>query len=104
MNKAENVVDQNTSDGYHTFGELYEHRNLLFLALCLVNRPSVVFKKDHYEGWDVVYLLTVEGQLSYHVPIKYRKFLEQNFIHDESLEWDGHTSTDVIRRLTSLLE
>ena len=103
MDRAGRVVDQNTSDGYHTFGELYEHRTLLFLALCLLNRFAVAYKKDHYDGWDVVYLETKEGQISYHVPTRYREVLEQNFIHLESHPWDGHTSTDVIRRLTSLL-
>ena len=26
-------VDGNTSDGYHTFNELYEHRHLLFITV-----------------------------------------------------------------------
>lgn len=33
--RKEGLVDTNQiSDGYHTFGELYEHRIALFRALC----------------------------------------------------------------------
>ena len=37
---------KNISDGYHTFGELYEHRHALFLCLLKLNSYS-----DHEPPW-----------------------------------------------------
>lgn len=102
--KTFKIVDGDISDGYHTFDELYQHRCLLFISLCLMRRDDVVWKKDHYEGWDCVYLKTNLGQISYHVPAKdFRAVLEHNFVHDESFEYDGHSPTDVVERLGLLI-
>lgn len=102
--KTFKIVGGDISDGYHTFGELYEHRHALFIALCLMRSEDVVWKKDHYEGWDCVYLKTSLGQISYHVPAEsYRNVLEYNFIIDESFEYDGHTSEDSLKRLRLLI-
>jgi hypothetical protein len=50
-------IDTNTvSDGYHTFGELYEHRITLFLVLML-RHPNISWRsRNHadgseWEGW-----------------------------------------------------
>lgn len=87
------------SDGYHTFNELYEHRCLLFLALCAASdSDDCAWVADHYPGWDCVFLWTDCGQISYHVPAKYRAA----YVHcrqEQESPWDGHTSADVIERL-----
>ena len=102
--KTFKIVNGDISDGYHTFDELYQHRCALFIALCLMRRDDVVWKKDHYEGWDCVYLKTNLGQISYHVPAtEYRKVLEHNFKRDESFEYDGHTPQEVVNRLYLLI-
>jgi hypothetical protein len=32
------------SDGYHTFEELYDHRHVLFLTLCLLHHEKAAWK------------------------------------------------------------
>lgn len=108
------------SDGYHTFGELYEHRITLFIALCklmeqysdIVNgydpSPKPVWKsKAHSDGsvWEGWFILGMgknrNGQITYHLPIS--KWDECNFeILEKAPEWDGHTSADVLERLKNL--
>lgn len=99
------------SDGYHTIDELYEHRYMLYLALCnIVNTESAyghVWKsKKNSDGseWDGWFLLGIGKdagkQVTYHLPIK--------FWDDVSCEelpvgiWDGHTSLDVLTRLKTI--
>lgn len=89
------------SDGYHTIDELYEHRFKLFLALCSMLHSCVSWFPDHYAGWDVVYIdLPDEGQISYHLPVKYRpNYQSYRMLHKNI--WDGHSSNDVLSRLES---
>lgn len=93
----------NISDGFHTFNELYEHRNLLFVNLAIVNL-EIAFKtwlndeKEKWEGWFILGINTEFGQITYHLPSKFWdmapvKEVEYNF------DYDGHTSNDVIERL-----
>lgn len=111
-------VDTNKiSDGYHTFGELYEHRIILFIVLCKVidkdpqyqNSDYAVWKTlKHSDGseWDGWFILGVGHnageQITYHLPIS--KWEECKFATEleQAPEWDGHTSNDVLERLKSL--
>jgi len=113
------------SDGYHTFGELYEHRISLFITLCrllcglstiygmggpiVTNRDYKVWrsKKHHddseFDGWFIMGIGTEKGdQVSYHLPVS--KWDETNFCATliKAPEWDGHTSNDVLDRLKKL--
>lgn len=103
----ENVKNSGeVSDGYHTFNELYEHRNLLFIALCMQVTEDCYFVKDHFEGWDIVLFDSAPGQISYHIPAKYR-YLYAHRIEEKSKNahtWDGHTPSDVIKRLESFAQ
>ena len=100
--KAFKIVNGDMSDGYHTFDELYEHRCLLFINLCVNHHPyETYWKADHYEGWDCLYLELGVGQISYHVPNKYR-YMYESLNRDDEHEYDGHTSKDVIQRLIEL--
>lgn len=111
------------SDGYHTFGELYEHRITLFIALCkevdsfhthyhkrfgdsiIHHTNSPVWKTNVHsdgsvwEGWFILGLFTEAGkQITYHLPNS--KWADCNFKEVEKApEWDGHTSEDVLERL-----
>lgn len=109
----DNEFDTNKiSDGYHTFGELYEHRVMLFLALCnFVNlyteKPIWKSRKHHdgsfMEGWFIMGIDDEKGkQISYHLPDKY---WEDAFCAEleAAPEWDGHASADVLERLKQLL-
>lgn len=90
------------SDGYHTFDELYEHRCLLFINLCLAHRQNA-FWRPHYEGWPLIGLKTSAGQVTYHVPEKFLPLFRDK-IEQGGPEWDGHSSADVISRLTLMAE
>jgi hypothetical protein len=124
--RHEEIVDTNKiSDGYHTFGELYEHRITLFIELCkwihtlsfyyaeiskfLDYEPRKVWKsKFHsdgstFEGWFVMGIGTEKGsQITYHLPNE--KWEECKFAEtfSKAPEFDGHTSTDVLERLKTL--
>lgn len=113
-------IDANKiSDGYHTFGELYEHRVTLFITLCrTIAGLAVAFeggdmsrvwrsKKHHddteFEGWFIMGIGTEKGnQISYHLPLS--KWDETKFCATllKAPEWDGHTSNDVLERLKQL--
>jgi hypothetical protein len=107
-----NGIDTNKiSDGYHTFGELYEHRIVLYIALCrLLDQTGIekVWKaKKHSDGseWDGWFILGIGlpkgSQITYHLPIS--KWDECGFVElEKAPEWDGHTSVDVLTRLQSL--
>lgn len=102
-------VSGTTSDGYHTFDELYEHRHALFLALCrriAGQRPDRVWRSTlHYDGtsftsWFVMGIDRLPGeQITYHLPMYL--WDETNFATtlERAPEWDGHTPTDVVVRL-----
>lgn len=104
------------SDGYHTMDELYQHRHMLYVALCRgvaamdVERGGTgrVWKsRKNSDGseWDGWFLLGIDKgkdeQISYHLPEK----LWEVCSFAEELEvglWDGHTSNDVLIRLLKL--
>lgn len=108
------------SDGYHTMDELYEHRYVLFIALCEMATmaqeqdgqmgifPEVWRSKLHadgtnYEGYFILGLGKDKGkQISYHLPE--RLWVNTDFAEtlDNAPEFDGHTSADVLERLKNL--
>ena len=107
-------------DGYHSFGELYEHRITLFIALCrVINRINVSFdvndmpvwrSKKHSDGklafdgtWFVLGIYHSKGdQITYHLPIS--RWDETSFAEtlDKAPDWDGHIPEDVLKRLKNL--
>lgn len=106
-------VDECVCDGYHTFDELYDHRIMLFIALCkTIDNPKLKkqswrSKLHHdgtgYEGWFIMGLGKVKGkQISYHLPLS--RWEETGFAEtlERAPEWDGHTSDDVLERLKTL--
>lgn len=119
INKEISNVDTNLiSDGYHTFGELYEHRIILFIALCkaikIIYNETRVFNpiwksKVHsdgsvWDGWFILGIYKTKGeQITYHLPES--KWNDCDFAEtlDKAPEWDGHTSADVLERLKNLL-
>lgn len=101
-------------DGYHTWGELYEHRIELFRALtsfCALGsytlhapwRSKLHSDGTMFDGWFIAGICKIPGhQISYHIPIE----RWDDFAHCETLpkspHWDEHTSDDVIERLRKL--
>ena len=106
-------VDTNKiSDGYHTFGELYEHRITLFIALCAskmdsahseVWRSKLHSDGSNFDGWFVLGVGKEKGhQITYHLPMS--KWHDTEFAEDleRAPEFDGHTSADVLERLRKI--
>lgn len=116
--KDPTILDTNLiSDGYHTFGELYEHRIQLWISLCRAQqlvrhyqqREEPVWRTfkhsdgTSYDGWFLLGIGRDPGQqITYHLPSS--KWDECNFAItlDRAPEFDGHTSADVLERLKSL--
>lgn len=99
-------VDGDTSDGYHTFNELYHHRMVLFSIICNQNKESAWKSKLHadgtmYDDYFIVGLTTKEGDYTYHYHLDNWDNFDVWEV-EKAPEWDGHTSKD-ITRLYSLL-
>lgn len=100
------------SDGYHTIDELYEHRIVLYIALCAAQRlftdKEVWRSKLHsdgsgFEGWFILGIGQKKGsQITYHIPLSYWDQTNFAVTLDQAPEWDGHTSVDVLKRLKVL--
>ena len=105
-------INGQTSDGFHTFDELYAHR--LALTLALFRAAGWLYpwrSRLHHDGeapfgggWFVVGVtLPGTGQITYHYPDKAWSLFD-NILGVRTLdraEWyDGHTSADVVERLT----
>jgi len=99
----------NISDGYHTFGELYKHRNSLFVALCKAHPEIPVWRsKLHsdgtgFDGWFIMGMHKEKGkQISYHLPLS--MWEETNFAEtlEKGPEFDGHISGNTLERLKKL--
>ena len=94
------------SDGYHTFDELYEHRHRLFLLLVATYTSSAWASRKHsdgssLDGWFICGMVLQEGQISYHLPDRLWPEVERlGIVVDKAPEFDGHTSDDVVERLT----
>jgi len=107
------VNENDVSDGYHTFSELYDFRKMynaaLFNEWAEAGRYEVHKSMKHYDGeecfgggWFIAVAVLPEGQITNH----YKEedwYLFKLPIKDKALyEYDGHTGKDVLQRLKSL--
>ncbi len=99
MKKVFIIDEEDISDGYHTFTELYQHRNLLFINLCLTDIKNAFWKPD-MPGYFCLYWESPAGQMSYHIKNDLLPLIEGTILRDDAHTWDTHQSSDVIRRLT----
>jgi len=106
------VIDGNTSDGYHTFNELYEFRKAYNVALfnewAASGKHSVHKSFRHHDGelcfgggWFIVVAVLPDGQISNHYETKDWDLFNVPIVEKALFEFDGHTGSDVIARLTS---
>lgn len=102
-------IDGNTSDGYHTFNELYHHRAVLF-SVIVENFAARAWKsKLHadgtmYDGMFIVGIETPDGQATYHYDIDPYWHLFRCKEVDRAPEWDGHTPDQAIERIGKLVD
>lgn len=107
-------VTGETSDGYHTFNELYDFRKaynaLLFNEWAAQKKYKVHKSWKHSDGedcfgggWFVVVAETPEGQITNHYEAKDWELFqvpETPVAH----AWDGHTAQDALQRLLRLTQ
>lgn len=107
-----------TSDGYHSFDELYRHRALLtamslrFLYEDALGRPGGQSYQVHksrlhadgskLDGFFIVMAQLPTGQISYHYPDADWDLFDIPE-RGRAAEWDGHTSADVLDRIERFL-
>ncbi len=100
-------VTGETSDGYHTFNELYHHRAVLFSVIVRDHRELAWKSKAHHDGtmYDGMFIVGIEtptGQATYHYDIDpYWDMFDCKEL-DRAPEWDGHTSDEAIERIATL--
>lgn len=100
-------VTGETSDGYHTFDELYHHRAVLF-SIVVRDHAELAWKsKCHHDGtmYDKMFIVGIEtptGQATYHYDIDpYWEMFNCKEL-EQAPEWDGHTPADAIARIDTL--
>lgn len=99
-------ITGSTSDGYHTFDELYEHRTVLFASLCNLCTLQAWKSRKHADGSmsDGFFIAGMTlfgvGDVSYHVEDKYWD-LFQIEERPAAPEFTGYTAQDVVDRLAS---
>lgn len=105
------------SDGFHTFAELYDHRVELFITLARLISITPAFADGipvwrsfkHSDGssfaeWFILGINFEDGkQMTYHIP--FEKWAECWFAAELPIApaFDGHTSSDVIERLKTII-
>lgn len=104
------------SDGYHTFKELYNFRKAFNAALfnewAAQNRYNVHKSIRHNDGeycfdsggeWFIVVAELPTGQISNHYEIEDWDLFQCRAVDKALLPFDGHTSQDVLDRLTQFI-
>lgn len=102
-------IDGETSDGYHTFNELYHHRAVLFSVIVATFGERAWKSKLHadgtmYEGMFIVGIETPDGQATYHYDVEPYWNLFRCKEVDRAPEWDGHTPGQAIERIGKLVD
>ena len=100
-------VTGDTSDGYHTFNELYHHRAVLFSVIVRM-MPDKAWKSklhhtgDMFDGMFIVGIDTPAGQATYHYDIDpYWEMFDCKEL-ERAPFWDGHTPSQAIERIATL--
>ena len=96
INNPSQLVTGDTSDGYHTFNELYHHRAVLFSVIVKAFQEKAWKARLHHDGtmYDGMFIVGIDtpyGQVSYHYDIDpYWHMFECREL-ERAPEWDGHT-------------
>jgi len=99
------TVDEYTSDGYHTFHELYQHRYALFAVLC---RNFNGWKSWHHAAGEmpmyanqfIAGVETPTGSVRYHISAEWWNEFQCTTL-PEAPPWDG-ISGQTLQRLSTL--
>lgn len=125
-----NITENNISDGYHTFNELYEFRKMYNAVLfnewakplmeqlkyedlpeCYQPKYCVHKSWKHHDGelcfgggWFIVSAMLPTGLISNHYKAEDWDLFKIPEVDKALYEFDGHTGQDVLARLTALTE
>lgn len=104
FDEVELFVSGDTSDGYHTYDELYYHRMMLFAVICNTYKDRAWKSKKHadgtmYDDYFIAGITTNEGDYTYHYHLDNWEFFDVPEVPN-SPEWDGHKPEDITRLLT----
>lgn len=113
-NAAVKDIDGTTSDGYHTFDELYYYRmlyNAAFVNSCKDSTVNCCKSKRHHNGelcfgggWFIVFMeLPDVGQVTNHYENKYWDLFNCKEV-ETAPEWDGHSSQVAAERLLDYIK
>ena len=113
MEAEQNKVTEDTSDGFHTFKELYDFRMMynaaLFNEWALQKKYEVHKSWLHHDGelclgggWFIVVAILPTGQISNHYPSEQWDLFKIPETETALFPFDGHTSQDVLNRLKNL--
>lgn len=100
-------INGETSDGYHTFNELYHHRAVLFSVIVRDHKEIAWKARRHhdgtmYDGMFIVGIETPKGQATYHYDIDPYWDMFDCEEREFAPEWDGHTPDEAIARIAAL--
>ena len=103
--KEEGFSTKGISDKWHTFGELYYHRMILFLTIQKAYKDKAWKSKQHHDGtmFDdsfIVGIETPEGQYTYHYDLQYWDLFKDIKELEKAPEYDGHKPKDITRLLS----
>ena len=110
-------ADKSTSDGYHTFAELYDYRMaynaLLFNEWAKHGLYGVHRSWKHHDGedcfaggkhrWFVVVANLPSGQISNHYKEEFWGLFSWLDERERADEWDGHTPQQALERMFQML-
>lgn len=100
-------ITGSTSDGSHTFDELYHHRTVLFALLadqlrkdarCWSWKSRVHEDGTMFDGYFIAGVQTPHGSATYHCKQAYWNLFTVPEV-DHAPTFDGHTPDDTLRRL-----
>jgi hypothetical protein len=100
-------VSGDTSDGHHTFDELYDHRLALTVALCRATLRSCWRAKLHhpddgpmFNGHFIVGIDLPTGMITYHYKLKHWDlFSGSTKLLAHAPKWDGASPEETVKRL-----
>ena len=100
-------INGETSDGYHTFNELYHHRAVLFSVIVRDHSKRAWKARKHHDGtmYDGMFIVGIEtpsGQATYHYDLDPYWDMFDCEEREFAPEWDGHTPDEAIARIATL--
>lgn len=100
--KEKNIIStEDISDGYHTFGQLYHDRAVLFAVILNTYKEKAWKSKQHvdgtmFDGMFIAGITTPQGYYTYHYDLEYWDIYDVEEV-EKAPKWDGHTHEDINR-------